>query len=142
MSDFIILDSTTDSESTNNARGFSMESLDAWIVSKQKIKLEQKVVFFRLLATMVNAGLSIIKAVDILEKQEKEIVLKRMYDNIITGIKSGKNLSQTLRGYGDNFSDAECSIVESGEKTGKLNLALVQLADQVEKVSSISKKLK
>ena len=40
------------------------------------------------------------------------------------------------------FADAEASIIESGEKTGRLNTALLQLADQVEKVSSISNKIK
>lgn len=142
MSDFLILDTKTEAQSTAAAKGFSMDSFDAWLVSKQKIKLQQKVIFFRLLATMVNAGLSIMKAIGILEKQEKDPVLKRAYENIILGIRSGKNLSQTLREYGENFSDSECSIIESGEKTGKLNTSLVQLAEQVEKVSSISKKLK
>lgn len=51
-------------------------------------------------------------------------------------------MSQTLREFGENFSDSECSIIESGEKTGKLNHSLVQLAEQVEKVSGMSKKLK
>ncbi|MDP2103607.1 MAG: type II secretion system F family protein, partial [Candidatus Gracilibacteria bacterium] len=71
-----------------------------------------------------------------------DVLLKKAYSNIISGIRSGKNLSQSLREYGDNFSDSECSIIESGEKTGKLNTSLIQLADQVEKVASISKKLK
>ncbi len=142
MSDFIILDTKSEKQETTESRGFSMEAFDAWLISKQNIKLEHKVIFFRLLATMVSAGLSIMKAISILEKQEKNPLLKRAYENIINGIKSGKNLSQTLREYGNNFSDAECSIIESGEKTGKLNLSLIQLAEQVEKVSSISKKLK
>ncbi len=82
------------------------------------------------------------KAVTILSKQEKNVLLQKAYENIIKGIRSGTSLSQTLREYGENFSDAECSIIESGEKTGKLNLALIQLADQTEKVSGVSKKLK
>ena len=142
MSDFIILDSKMEKQESNEPRGFSMDAFDAWLVSKQKIKFEHKVIFFRLLATMVNAGLSIMKSVNILEKQEKNVLLKRAYENIILGIKSGKNLSQTLREYGDNFSDSECSIIEAGEKTGKLNTSLLQLAEQIEKVSSMSKKLK
>lgn len=142
MSDFLILDTKTEEQKSTDASRFSMDTFDAWLISKQKIKLEQKVIFFRLLATMVNAGLSIMKAINILEKQEKNVLLKRAYGNIITGIRTGKNLSQTLREYGENFSDSECSIIEAGEKTGKLNTSLIQLAEQVEKVSSISKKLK
>lgn len=47
-----------------------------------------------------------------------------------------------MRESNSSFSDAEASIIESGEKTGRLNTALLQLADQVEKVDSISKKIK
>jgi len=142
MSDILILDTKTEQKESDITAGFSIESINKWLISKQGIKTEQKVIFFRLLATMVNAGLSIMKAMTILEKQEKNIILKKLYGNIIAEIKTGKNLSQTLREYGENFSDSECSIIESGEKTGKLNSSLIQLAEQVEKVSSMSKKLK
>lgn len=142
MSDFIILDTKNEAQIVKETWGFSMDTVDAWMISKQRIKTEQKVIFFRLLATMVNAGLSIMKSITILEKQEKNVLLQKAYTNIIIGIKSGKNLSQTLREYGENFSDSECSIIESGEKTGKLNLSLLQLAEQVEKVSGMTKKLK
>ncbi|OIP52197.1 hypothetical protein AUK10_03950 [Candidatus Gracilibacteria bacterium CG2_30_37_12] len=142
MSDFIILDTKNEAKVIKETGGFSMDTIDAWMISKQRIKTEQKVIFFRLLATMVNAGLSIMKSITILEKQEKNLLLQKAYANIIIGIKSGKNLSQTLRDYGENFSDSECSIIESGEKTGKLNLSLLQLAEQVEKVSGMTKKLK
>lgn len=42
----------------------------------QKVKIKDKVIFFRLLATMINAGISLVKAIAILEKQEKNPVLK------------------------------------------------------------------
>lgn len=60
-----------------------MVAIDAWLVSRQKIKLEHKVIFFRLLATMVGAGLSIIKSITILAKQEKNPILQKAYENII-----------------------------------------------------------
>lgn len=87
MSDILILDSETSKQEVIKAPLFSMDKFDAWLLSKQKIKLENKVIFFRLLATMVNAGLSVMKSVSILEKQEKDVLLKRAYGNIIAGIK-------------------------------------------------------
>lgn len=88
MSDLLILDTQSEKvETSEKVSGFSMDTFDEWLISKQKIKLEKKVIFFRLLATMVNAGLSVIKAVGILEKQEKDVLLKRAYGNIIAGIK-------------------------------------------------------
>jgi len=50
-------------------------------------------------------------------------------------------MHETLIQYG-GFNDAETSIIEAGERTGKLNNALIQIADQTEKVDSIRRKLK
>lgn len=51
-------------------------------------------------------------------------------------------MHEALDSYYDSFSDAEVSIIEAGEKTGKLNTALIQIADQTEKVDSITRKIK
>ncbi|MCK9272868.1 type II secretion system F family protein [Candidatus Gracilibacteria bacterium] len=147
MSDeLLILDSKQEETGSTKKEGgqasFGLDKINEWLIEQQKINLKSKVIFFRLLATMVNAGISVLKSITILEKQEKNLVLKKLYTNIIDGIKGGKNLSNSLRDYNNNFSDSECSIIESGEKTGKLNSALIQLADQVEKVEGISKKFK
>lgn len=142
MEDIIIQDTQSGGQAQKKKFQFSLEALDEWIVANQKMKLKEKVIFFRLLATMVNAGLPVLKSIAILEKQEQSPVLKSIYSRIIEGVKSGKNLSLTLRGFDGTFTDAEASIIESGEKTGRLNTALIQLADQVEKVDSVTKKIK
>ncbi len=142
MEDIIIQDSESTPVAAAKKREFSLDALDAWLVSKQKVKTKQKVIFFRLLATMANAGLPIMKSLTILQKQEVNPVMQGVYTRLLNNIKSGKNLSSTLREDTGSFSDAEASIIESGEKTGRLNTALLQLADQVEKVDSITKKIK
>lgn len=58
MSDIIILaDNNTNNsdQKDTKVKSFSLDKIDEWLVSRQKIKLEKKVIFFRLLATMVNA---------------------------------------------------------------------------------------
>ena len=144
MSDLIVLDgeSSESSAQQQTAPIGIFEQLNDWFISQQGINIKQKVIFYRLLATMVNAGISIIKAISILQKQEKNPVLIKLYAHLEKSIREGKNLSSSMQAYGNAFSDSECSIVESGEKTGKMDSALVQLADQVEKVSSISNKIK
>ncbi|MDD4530730.1 MAG: type II secretion system F family protein [Candidatus Gracilibacteria bacterium] len=142
MSEDIIILGTKKEEIVKKSTGFSIAGLDEMMLAKQKLKLKHKVGFYRLLATMVNAGMSIMKSLNILERQEKNPVMKKFYLSAADGIKEGKNFSEILRGYNENFSDSECSIIESGEKTGKLNHSLLQLADQMEKIASISRKLK
>ena len=106
------------------------------------ITLRQKVVFFRIMATMTNASMTVLKSLDALKKQEKDKKMLAFYNFVIERVKSGSTLNDSLRSYYDNFTDAECSIIEAGERTGKLNQALLQIADQTEKMDSISRKIK
>lgn len=139
---FIILETSESVNKKKSSFNFSLEWINNWLLAQQKVSLRWKVVFFRLLATMANAWIPVLKAITILEKQEKDVVFKKLYQNIVEWIKQWRTLSLCLREYSWNFSDSECSIIESWEKTWKLNSALIQLADQTEKVDWITKKLK
>jgi type IV pilus assembly protein PilC len=90
---------------------------------------------------MVNAGLTVLQALKVLRDEQKNPVMKRIQDSMIRDIHSGHNLSTTLKAFPKSFSDSEIAMIESGEKTGKLNIALLQLAVQIEKLASLSKKL-
>ena len=94
------------------------------------------------MATMTNASMTVLKSLSALRKQEKNKMMLRFYDFAIDRVQSGYTLNEALRSYYGNFSDAECSIIEAGERTGKLNSALLQIADQTEKIDSITRKVK
>lgn len=117
------------------------EAINDTLLSNQKVRLKDKVTFYRLLATMVNAGLTVLQALKVLRDEQKNPVMKRIQDAMIKDIHSGHNLSTTLKAFPKSFSDSEVAMIESGEKTGKLNIALLQLATQIEKLASLSKKL-
>ena len=88
MDDLIIKESQTKSvEIQKKASNFSLAAIDDWLIARQSMTLKQKVIFFRLLATMVNAGLAVLKSLTILEKQESNPVVKHVYEKIIEGIK-------------------------------------------------------
>lgn len=106
------------------------------------IKLRQKVIFFRILATMVNASLTVLKSLMSLKKQEKDPNMAKFYAFMIDKIQWWLTMHESLAAYYGNFSDAEVSLIEAGERTGKLNQALLQIADQTEKVDSITRKIK
>ena len=91
---------------------------------------------------MTNASMTVLKSLDTLKKQEKDKKMLAFYNFVIERVKSGSTLNDSLRSYYDNFTDAECSILEAGERTGKLNQALLQIADQTEKMDSISRKIR
>jgi len=117
------------------------DAINDVLIANQKVKLKDKVTFYRLLATMVNAGLTVLQAMKVLHDEQKNAVMKKVQESMIRDIQSGHSLSSTLKLFPKSFSDSEIAMIESGEKTGKLNVALLQLATQIEKLSSLSKKL-
>ena len=106
------------------------------------INLRNKVVFFRIMATMVNASLTVLKSLTALKKQEKEKKMIAFYDFMIEKVQGGLTMHEALESYYGNFTNAEVSIIEAWERTGKLNSALIQIAEQTEKVDSITRKIK
>lgn len=119
-----------------------MQVLNEFVAGFGKLKTKQKIIFYRLMATMLNAGMSLIKSISVLEKQEKHPGFKKMLEEILAGLKEWKNLSDCMDSFPGSFGEAEIGVIRSGEKTGKLNEVMLSLADQVEKVASVSGKLK
>ena len=70
-------DNVQDTSQTSENTSF-MDKVNNYLVSMQNIKVKEKVVFFRLLSTMTNAGMSILKSIIVLEKQEKNPVFKKI----------------------------------------------------------------
>lgn len=148
MSDLFILENEQQSKNSQKKSSSSsgwnlLDKVNAWLAAQQALTVQQKVVFFRLMSTMINAWITLTKWVAILEKQEKkQTALKLILIRFQKELKEWKWLSECMSLYPKSFSQAEVGMIESGEKTWKLNTALRDLADQVEKLASINGKLK
>jgi type IV pilus assembly protein PilC len=66
---------------------------------------------------MINAGISLVKAITILEKQEKNILLKSIFARFKEELKDGRNFSECLQMYPASFDEAEIGMIKAGEKT-------------------------
>jgi type IV pilus assembly protein PilC len=119
-----------------------IEEINRWLASQGSLKLKDKVTFYRLFATMINSGISVIKSLSILKDQIESPKLQIIIENLVDRIEKGDTLSRALSLYPKEFLDAEVGMIHAGEESGKLNTALVNLADQTEKSSSLTKKLK
>lgn len=144
MSDIIILDNK---EQNTKIIGKSKKTsfftrLNNVFLSFQRIKIKDKVVFYRLISVMLDSGMTLIKGITTLEKQEKNKYIKEMYQDFLINLKEWKNLSECLENYELSFSESEIWMIKSWEKTWKLNEVLLSIADQVEKIASIITKLK
>ncbi len=118
------------------------QKINDYIISIQKIKVKEKLIFYRLLSTMINAWIWLVKSMTVLENQEKNPVFKKMLWVFRDKLKLWQNLSECIDLYPSSFWISEVWIIKSWEKTWKLNEVLLELAEQIEKVSSISWKIK
>lgn len=100
MSDILILENenleTIGWNTELLAKKSFIERLNDQLVSSQSIKTNEKVVIFRLLATMVDAWLTLMKAISILENQEKNLVVKNVLAKFSEELKTWKSLSYCM----------------------------------------------
>ncbi len=108
----------------------------------QRVDFNDIVNFTRQIAIMLNAGLTLIDSLEILNKQTTKLPLKKMIDAIGAKIKGGSSFSVALRDYKSNFSNLYIALVRSGEASGKLGEILLRLADNLEKEREFKSKLK
>jgi len=107
-----------------------------------KVSIKDKAIFSRQLATMLNAGLPLTKAISLLAKQAKNDHLRQIFVDIYTDLEEGYNFSSALSKHPEAFDRVFVSIVNSGESTGKLDVVLSELADQIENDSNFVGKVK
>lgn len=119
-----------------------LQAITEYVGQFQSIKMTDKVSFFRLLATMINAGISIVKALNILAEQTENQHMKRIVNDLVFKIETGNSFSQALGSYPKYFSEAQIGMVEAGEASGRMNQTLVQIADQMEKTAAFGSRIK
>lgn len=109
---------------------------------KKRIKLDDLVVFTRQLATMIEAGVPVVQALDILSEQMDNPSFQRICREIYSSVEGGNNLSDSLEGHRKVFSTLYVSMIRAGEISGQLHEILDRLASYLEKSASLQKKVK
>lgn len=100
-----------------------------------------KMVFFRQLATMVKAGLSLTAALDIIAEQEKNLAFKDVLMDVKANIDRGVPLSQAMKQH-KVFNVMMTSLVQAGEEGGLLDESLERVAGLLEKQAALAGKIK
>src|SRR5437870_2722352 len=106
------------------------------------IKTRDVVVFTRQFATMINAGLPLVQALDILAQQTENKILADVTRQVVYDVESGHTLADALRKHPRAFSDLYVNMVAAGEAGGILDTILVRLAQFLEKNDAIVRKVK
>lgn len=116
--------------------------LNELVIGFTKITLREKVTFYQLLATMINAGMPIIRSLYVLSDQMNNLKLKRVIYQLALDMEEGKSLSMAMQSFDSTFSSAERGMIASGEASGTLNEILKDIAKQEAKSASILSKVK
>ena len=105
-------------------------------------KIKDIAVFSRQFAVMIDSGLSLLRALYVLEDQTENKALARVIGEVRQDVEKGASLSQALGRHPKVFSRLYISMVRAGETGGQLDRVLVQLADTIEKQVELRQKIK
>lgn len=115
----------------------------SWFNKKnRKIKALDITMFSRQLATMIEAGIPIIQAFDIVSKGQSNERMKQLIAEIRMDVETGLTLAESLRKHPAYFNELFCNLVDAGEKSGSLETMLDKIATYKEKIETIKKKIK
>ena len=109
---------------------------------QEKVKETDVVVFARLFATMINAGLPIIQCLELLGEEEQNKTFAKIIKGLKEDIEGGSSLSEALTKYPDIFDDLFVNLVAAGEAGGILDVILNRLSAYMEKALELKRKVK
>jgi type IV pilus assembly protein PilC len=109
---------------------------------KGSIKMRDIVIFTRQFSTMINAGLPLVQALDILAKQTENKVLAAATRDIVFDVESGHTVADALAKHPKAFSELYVNMVAAGEAGGILDTILMRLATFMEKNDALIRKVK
>jgi type IV pilus assembly protein PilC len=106
-----------------------------------KVKSKVLTTFTRQLATLVDAGLPLLRGLRVLEKQERNATLKRIIGELALSIEGGSTFSEGLAQHPKVFNRLFVNMVKAGELGGVLEVVLARLSEFMEKAQKIKGKV-
>lgn len=97
--------------------------------------------FTRQLATLLQAGLPLLRALEVLMLQEKRLPFKWILSELADTIRSGNTLSEGLERFDNEFDRLYVNMVKAGEASGMLDVSLNRLAIYMEKIQKMKSRL-
>src|SRR6056297_1003675 len=107
-----------------------------------RVKVKDLAVFCRQFQVMLNAGVTIVSSMDILQAQTDKKVFKVIIQDLFEQVQKGATFSEALKSHKDVFPEIMISMVEAGEVSGNLDLIMERLSTHFEKEFKIENKVK
>jgi type IV pilus assembly protein PilC len=125
----------------NNAGVGIGVKINDFLIDHSKVTLRDKVNFFHMLAVMVDSGIPVVQALNSLSKRSRNLKFQRVLNTVAFNCEGGSNLANAMSRFDDIFDESELGVVRSGEATGRLNVMLFKLSEQLEKRNQLVTKL-
>jgi len=109
---------------------------------KNRVGVKDISVFTRQFATMINAGLPMVQCLDILSQQTEKEFFKTSIAKIMSDVEGGSTLGEAMGRHPKIFNSLFVNMVEAGEAGGILDVILVRLAQFLEKLDALQRKVK
>lgn len=106
------------------------------------IKNEQRITFTKNLSAMLSAGLTLSRALSVIERQSNSKYLKRVTSTLETAVKSGLSFHEGLAQFPKVFSPLFIAMTKAGEESGTLSDSLKVVAKQMDRSEQLTKKVK
>lgn len=107
-----------------------------------KIKTKDKILFSRQMSTLINAGLPLVQSLRQVDDQTQNKAFKVVIGQIIVDIEGGMAFSKALSKHPEVFNSIYVNLIEAGEVSGTLDMALARIATQQEKDAEIVSKVR
>lgn len=148
VTNLVLISGKEEASITDGAGSEENNDEDAAPVSKhaghkiKKIKTKDLMIFTKKFATMVQAGLPILKTMKMLEEQQENPNFQWIVKCVKEDIEGGSTLSEAFAQFPTVFDTVYVNLIKAGESSGKLTLFLYKLVAQIEKSEKIKKKVK
>ncbi|MBL1175307.1 type II secretion system F family protein [Pantanalinema sp. GBBB05] len=110
--------------------------------SMAKVTVKDKAIFSRQFATLVNAGVAMVRGLGVLSEQCQNPKLKKALTDISSDVQQGVNLSDAMRKHPQCFDGLYVSMVQAGEVGGVLDEVLNRLAKLLEDIARLQNQIK
>lgn len=119
-----------------------VEDGTGFFASQGRVTSKDRVMFTRQLATLIGAGLPLASSLRTVAEQTQAKAMKTVIEEILGKVESGKSLHESFAEYPDIFNGVYLALIQAGETSGTLDLALKRLADQEEKDAAMMSKIR
>jgi type II secretory pathway component PulF len=109
---------------------------------RNRVTTKDRIMFTRQLSTLIGAGLPLSASLRTVAEQSQGKGMRAVAEEIITAVESGKSLYEAFSAHPKIFNGVYLALIQAGEKSGTLDIALKRLADQEEKDAAMMSKIK